>query len=1031
MRNATLKLFLNFLFLTTSLSLLAQERTVRGKITDADKGDALPGVSIVVKGTTTGTSTDANGNYELSVPGSNARLVVSYVGYVSQEVAVTSQGAINVALKPDVKALEEVVVVGFGTQKKADLTGAVSGIRGDDIGITSKPVSSPDQILAGRATGVNISNRSGDPGAPINVRIRGIGTPGVNQPLWVIDGVPIVQTENMTVNTGSSTESNPLAGINPSDIESMDVLKDASAAAIYGARAANGVIIVTTKRGKEGKANVSYDGYMAKGSTQKRIDVLNVDQYIDIQQQLGRDFSQFRGQPFVDWQDAVFKTSTIKNHNIAVSGGSANANYFIGAGYYDQDGIERGQGFTRYSIKANSDVSVGKKLKFGESLLLSSVNRLTQTETGLFAGYNAALNAPYFKIYDPNGPLGYNPENVQTVGEGGYGQNLVLRTDTRVNSTRIITRKVLASIYGEWEIISGLKYKITGGVDYNVGSGDFFQEAIAFDNITPRSSILVQERPIELTTNLSHTLTYNKVFGDHSLTLLVGEEETNFRFDKVRLQGNNLYNSAIQFASTGSSVSAANEADQWALRGYLGRINYSYKGRYLFTANVRNDNTSRFAKGNRSQTFPSFSAGWRISEESFFPKGDIVDDIKIRGSWGQSGNQFTGANFAFLSTLKTTIFYPIGVGQVITRAPAPVNFANANLRWETSNQLDIGADISLLAGRIEITADYYHKVTKDVLIGLPIPFTSGYFLPADANVGEILNRGFEFAVNYRNRINDFNYSIGGNITTVHNEVLDLGSIPEIITGVSGASTHRTTVGEPLGYLYGYKTNGIYQTQAEVDADENIPDSFSSGRAPGDIRFVDVNKDGKIDAQDRTKIGNPNPSFFYGINASAGYKGFDLTLLLQGVGGIDVYNEARRNLENLTGNNNFTARVLDHWTEAGSSNSMPRIVPNDPNGNNRYSDRWIENASFMRIKNLQIGYALPTNKLQSWTKEFVSKARVYVAAQNLYTFTKYLGFDPEVTRGFSFQKGDIVLANGQDPGNSPQPRIYQVGVQVTF
>lgn len=1029
MRNSTLKLLLSFLLLAACLQVSAQARLVKGRVTEAGKNDGLPGVSISLKGTTTGTTTNADGSFSLSVPDNNARLVISFIGYVTQEVAVGNQTTINVTLRPDVKALEEVVVVGFGTQKKADVTGAVTGLRGEDVGITSKAITSPDQILAGRVSGVNISNRSGDPGAPINVRIRGVGTPGVNQPLWVIDGVPIVQTENMTVNTGSTTESNPLAGINPSDIESIDVLKDASAAAIYGARAANGVIIVTTKRGKDGQAKVTYDGYMGKGSTQKRIDVLNVQQFIDVQKQLGRDYSQFAGQPFVDWQDAVFRTSTIKNHNIAVSGGSPNANYFIGAGYYDQDGIERGQDFTRYSIKANSDVKVGKRLKFGESLLASSVNRLTQSESGLFAGFGAATNAPYFKIYDPNGPLGYNPENNITRGPGQSSQNYLMRTDTRVNSTRIITRKVLASVYGELEILTDLRYKITGGVDYNVGSGDFFQEAIAFDGGTPRSSILVQERPIELTTNLSHTLTYDKVFGNHSLTLLVGEEETNFRFDKVRLQGNNLFNSAIQFASTGASVSAANEADHWALRGYLGRINYGYRGKYLVTVNVRNDNTSRFAKDKRSQTFPSVSAGWRISEEAFFPKGDVVDDIKIRGSWGQSGNQFTGANFAFLSTLKTTIFYPIGTGQTITRAPAPVNFANADLRWETSDQLDIGADISLWQGKVDMTFDYYRKVTKDVLIGLPIPYTSGYFLPADANVGEILNNGIELSLNYRNKIGEVGYSVGGNITTVHNEVLDLGDIPEIITGVGGAATHRTTVGEPLGYFYGFKTNGIYQTQAEID--QALPDAFSSARAPGDIRFVDVNNDGRIDARDRTKIGNSNPAYYYGINASASYKGFDLSLLLQGVGGIQVYNQGRRTLENLTGPHNFSTRVLDYWKGPGTSNSMPRIVANDPNGNTRYSDRWIEDADFLRIKNLQLGYSLPAARLGTWTNEFVSTFRVYVAAQNLHTFTNYLGFDPEVTRGFSFQKGDMALANGQDPGNSPQPKIYQLGVQVSF
>ncbi len=1028
MRNFTRNVLLPLLLLA-GLRVYGQQVAVSGKVIDADKNGALPGVSVLLKGTTTGTVTDGDGNFQLTVPDGNGLLVFSFVGFLTQEVPLNNRSSVTVTLKPDVKALEEIVVVGFGTQKKGDVTGAVGGIRGEDIAITTKPVTSPDQVLAGRVSGVNIANRSGDPGAPINVRIRGIGTTGVNQPLWVIDGVPIVQTSNITVNTGSSTESNPLAGINPADIESVDVLKDASAAAIYGARAANGVIIVTTKRGKDGKASFSYDGYYGVGSTQKRLDVLNVEQYIDIQSQLGRDLSAFRGQPFVDWQDAVFKTATIKNHNVAISGGSPTANYFIGGGFFGQDGIERGQDFERYSVKANSDVKVGKRLRFGESLLLSSVNRMTQSESSLFAGYTAAGNAPYFQIYNPAGPLGYNPENNATRGPGASAQNLVMRTDTRVNETRIITRKVLGSVYGELEILKGLTYKITGGFDYNVGSGDFFQEAIAFDGGTPRSSILVQERPIELTTNLAHTLTFNRTFGNHTITLLAGEEETNFRFDKARLQGNNLFNTNIRFASTGKSVSAANEADHWALRGWLGRINYSFKDKYLVTVNVRNDNTSRFAEANRSQTFPSVSAGWRLSEEAFFPKTNLFYDVKLRASWGQSGNQFTGANFAFMPILQTTIFYPIGTGQVITRAPAPITFANSELRWETSNQLDIGADLALFGGKLEVTFDYYDKVTKDVLIGLPIPLTSGYFLPADANVGKILNRGIELSTNYRSNFGKFNYSIGGNITTVHNEVLDLGEAPPIITGVGGASTHRTIEGEPLGHFYGFKTDGIYQTQEEVDA--ALPDAFSSSRAPGDIRFVDVSGDGKIDANDRTRIGNPNPSFYYGINGSASWMGFDVSFLLQGVGGIQVYNNGRRGMENMTAGNNFTARVLDRWTGPGTSNTMPRVVANDPNGNNRYSDRWIEDAAFMRIRNLQIGYAIPPERLQNWTQSFVSRFRVYVGVQNLYTFTKYLGFDPEVTRGFSFQKGDVSLANGQDDGSSPQPRIFQFGWQVTF
>ncbi len=1014
---------------------MTQDRSVKGKVTDAETGDALPGVNILVKGSTNGISTDANGEYQLTVSSDKDVLVYSFIGYLTYEIMVANQTTINIKLESDVKALEEVVVVGYGTQKKADLTGAVGGIRGDDVGITSKPVTSADQVLAGRVAGVNISNRSGDPGAPITVRIRGVGTTGSNQPLWVIDGVPIVQTSNITVNTSSTTESNPLAGINPSDIESIDVLKDASAAAIYGARAANGVIIVTTKRGKDGKASVSYDAYVGSGEAIKRLDMLNTAQYIDIQSKLGRDLSEFAGQPTVDWQDAVFRKSSFQSHNVTVSGGSPTANYSLGAGYVNQEGIELAQGFKRYSMKANSDIKVGKKLKFGESLLLSSVNRSTQSEGGLYGGFTSSLNAPYYKIYDPNGPFGYNPENITTIGEAGYAQNLVLRLDPRANFTKVYNRKVLANVYGELEIIDGLKYKISGGIDYNEGGGDFFQEAVSYDGINTSSSLLVQERAVETTKNFSHTLTYIKSFGKHSLTLLLGEEETNFRFDKTRVQGTNLFNTQIQFPSTGTQVAAGNEADHWALRGFLGRINYSFSDKYLLTVNVRNDNSSRFSKENRSQTFPSVSAGWRLSEESFFPKNNFVDDIKIRASWGQSGNQFTGSNFAFMSTLQTSIFYVIGTSQVISRGPAPVIFANENLKWETSTQTDIGADISLLQGKVELTVDYFHKVTDDVLIGLPVPLTSGYFLPVDANVGKILNRGLELTLNYSNKIGEINYSVGGNITTVYNEVVNLGAAPPIITGMQGAQTHRTIAGEPLGHFYGFKTNGIYQTQEEIDADPTI-DAFSGERAPGDIRFVDVSgpngtPDGIIDALDRTKLGSSIPGYYYGITASASYKGFDLSLLLQGVGNVQAYNQARSQLESLSGNNNFTTRALGYWDGAGTSNSMPRLSQDDPNGNNRYSDRWIENSSFMRIKNLQLGYAIPSDKLTSWTNGLVTRFRIYVAAQNLHTFTKYLGYDPEVTRGFSFQKGDFALANGQDSGSSPQPRVFQFGWQVSF
>jgi TonB-linked SusC/RagA family outer membrane protein len=1027
-----ISLFLLVLFLSTFACFtgnfaFGQTSPVSGKVTD-ENGNPVQGVTVAVKGTQVSTQTDAAGSFTINAP-TNATLVFSSVGYTAGEMEVKGRRTVNLTLATLASNLGEVVVVGYGTQRKVDLTGAVASVTRKDF--ANRPFTSPDQILGGRVPGVNISNRSGDPGAPIDVRIRGVGTTGNNQPLWVIDGVPIVQTTNMTVNTASSTESNPLAGINTNDIESIDVLKDASAAAIYGARAANGVIIVTTRRGKEGKTTVTYDGsygvqYVPKG---RQLDLLNVDEYIALQTEIdpSRNFSAYKGRPFVDWQDAIFKRGAVHSHNLTVSGGSQRANFSVAGGYQENAGVELGQGFKRGSLKVNSDINVGKFLRFGESVLLSSVYRLTQSETGTYAAYNGALNAPYFAIYG-NGPKGYNLETNETRGPGANGFNYVWRSDLDYNKTDIYAKKFLGSVYGEVEPIKGLKYKLTAGVDYNVGDGYFFQNTVNWGN-DPRRSLLTQERPLELTTTLAHTLTYNKIFGTHSLTALAGYEETSFEFSKMRIQGSGLFNSAVRLPSVATTVASANEADHWALRGLLARLFYSYRDKYLFTFNVRRDATSRFAEEHRSGVFPSFSAGWRVSEEGFMKNQRLFSSLKVRASWGESGNQFTGQNFAFLPSLGTTIFYVIGAGQSIVRGPAPIVFANKGLKWETSTQTDIGLDASLLGGKVDVTFDYFHKLSNDVLLSLPIPYTSGYFLPADANMGQIKNSGIELSANYRNRAGQFRYSIGGNITTVKNEVVTLGSVNEIIAGYFGNQTHRTAVGQSLGYFYGYKTDGIYQNAAEVS--KAVPDAYSAGPKPGDIRFVDVNNDGKVDAGDRTYLGKSIPDFFYGINLSANYKQLDLSVFLQGVGGIQIYNGARIALENMSGGNNQLRSVLDRWKGEGTSNTMPRADRNDPNGNNRYSDRWIENGDFMRIKNLQLGYTFSPSFLGRATRELISNSRIYIAFNNLATFTKYRGYDPEVTRGFSYQKGEFPLANGQDPGGSPQPTMMQVGWSITF
>lgn len=1013
------------IFATPSVPI---DMKVSGKVTDVG-GNPLPGVSIVIKDTQTGTVTDDNGAYQIAVTDAKAVLIFSFVGFTSQEIVVGSRTTIDVQLSEG-KALEEVVVVGYGTQKKADLTGAVSSVTSKDI--TGIPSTSIDQVLSGRSSGVQISNRSGDPGAPIEVRVRGVSTTGNNKPLWVIDGVAVELTSNATVNTASFSESNPLAGINPADIESINILKDASAAAIYGARAMNGVIIVTTKRGKEGKTTAVYDGYYGIQSVQqsRRLKLLDVPQYIALQKELGRDYSAFASKPLYNWQDAIFQTAKVQNHNLSISGGTKNFSFNVGGGYHGQGGVERGQEFERISLRANSDLKVGEYLKFGQSAIISSTERLVQSEGGNFAAFNSSLNAPYFNGVDATDPTGYTVSSNATRGDGATGNNYLWATDAKYNETRVKNRKMLGSIYGELEPIAGLKLKTVMGVDYNVTDGFFFQEkATSNYGGGTRGSLLVQERPIELTTNWTNTLTYQKTVGKSDVLAMGGYEEVSFRYDKVRLQGRDLFNSAIRFASVATTVAGANEADQWALRSTFARVNYAYDSKYLFQANIRRDQSSRFSPENRTGVFPSFSAGWRISQEPFFAnlkQSGIVEDVKIRASWGQLGNQYTGTNFGYLTTLAINSFYALGNN--VVRGPAPITFANKDVHWETSTQTDFGFDATLFKGRVDVVFDIYNKTSKDVLISLPIPMSTGYFLPADANIGSINNKGIELGITYNNKVGDLRYTVGANITTVKNEVTDLGSIKEIVTGTGGGQTHRTAVGQPLGYFYGYKTNGIYQSAAEAAA---APVDASGKPSAGDIRFVDVNGDGKINADDRTFIGSNIPGYFYGANVSANYKGFDLGIMLQGVGNVSVYNQARQSLENMNSGNNQLASVADRWTTSNTSATIPRAVNGDPNSNNRYSDRWIENGAFMRLKNIQLGYNIPAASLSSATKTFLSGARIFVAVQNLATFTKYKGFDPEVTRGASFQKGEFALANGQDSGGSPQPMITQFGIQLKF
>ncbi len=1029
-----LTIFFILIFIATGYT---QKKSITGLVTSS--GGPLPGVSIVVKGTTIGVITDFDGNYSINVDKVNDILIFSFMGFKTQEINIGNQKVINVDMQESAEGLDEVVVVGYGTQKRKDLTGAIETISSEDI--TKTPSTSLDQSLGGQVAGVFIANRGGDAAAPINVRIRGVGTTGNNQPLFVVDGIPLVQTSNQTVNTGSSTESNPLATLNPNDIESINVLKDASAAAIYGARAANGVVIITTKRGKIGKAKVTYDVYTTTSTNRKKYDVLNTEQYIAYQDELqailgeGHDFSQFKGDPTYDWQDAIFRTGNTINHNIGVSGGTEDANYSVSAGYIDQKGIQLAQNFNRYTFSANSDIKAGKVFKFGESFTFGSADRLVQSEPGDAAAFLAATNVPFFAIYDENG--GYNLANTSTVGDASWNsgdRQVVALNDLANNETRVKTNRLLGSIYGQVELFKGLKYKFTAGLDFQVGEGQWFQNKYDFGDGEANSigsSALTKERPIEKTVNISNVITYDTNFGKHSLSFLLGHEETRFLFTKIRGSATGLINTSVLFVNTGANSAVNEEADEWAIRGYLGRVNYNYEGKYLATINLRRDETSRFSSDNRVGYFPSFALGWRLSQEKFIENSKTINDLKLRASWGQAGNQFTGANNAYISQLGLTSAYVIGKDQTVIIAPASIVLANPDLKWEKSNQTNIGVDVTLFDNSLDFSVDYFIKDTKDILVAIPFPAVTGFALPTDVNLGEIKNSGVEFTVNYNKSVNDdFSFGINANFSTLKNEVVDLGGVT-LLAGAFGSQVSRTVEGESMSHFYGYKTDGLYQTDAEAAV--ALPDDEAfDGASAGDIRFVDVDGDGEITLKDRTNIGSPIPTFYYGLTLSANYKNFDFSIFFQGVGGNEIYNEARRELEGLDGYSNQLTTTLNRWTGEGTSNSFPRLDAEGANNNNRFSDRWVESGAYTRLKNIQIGYNFDTDKLKGVFNGLITNIRLYAGAQNVAVFTKYSGLDPEVTRAFSFQKGENNLSTGVDDGYAPpQPVSFQFGTRITF
>ena len=972
------------------------EKTITGQVTDLSTGETLPGVNILVKGTTIGTITDVDGNYRLTAPDDAETLVFSSVGYTSEEVAIGDQTVIDLAMDPDIQSLSEVVVIGYQSVKKSDIVGSVSVVDTEEM--AKAPASNVGQMLQGRAAGVTVTS-TGAPGQASSIKIRGLNSfSGQDSPLYVVDG--------MLVNSLG-------ADFNPSDVESIQVLKDAAATALYGSRGMNGVIVVTTKKGRPGPAKVSYDGYYGLQTIGRKLPLANAAQFTEINnlayENNGDTPLNLRTGVDTDWQDELFETGTMSEHNLNFSGGSENSSYFISLNYFDQQGAIVGPEFKRYQVRVNTESSKGR-FTFGENLALSRSNQ-TRVNGNPFTEIVRML--PTIPVYDPDNESGYGfgDDNNSTFGTNPIGLQ-------EHYSNTGVTNKILGSAYAVFEIFPSLKYKLNLGLDYAQTRDKYFQRAGALRQNTPGNTFLDDSFTEFFNVLAENTLNYNHEFGKHSVSALVGytTQKDNFTYSLAHTED---LSGEFWVQDNGTAGPRTEGREEVAgIRSFLGSLNYSYDNRYDLLVNFRRDGSSRFGRNNQFANFPSVSVAWRISEEAFMKDATIFSNLKLRGSWGVVGNQAID-NYATQSVLRYNQNYVLN-NQVVPGA-TNLQLVNPDLRWESKTTLNIGLDMGFFDNLLSFTADYYVADVKDLLLAVPIPLTSGNTGGSPlANVGQVQNRGLELSLAYQNSTGGFSYGIGANGTFLRNEVKALvaeaGNLPIFGQG----QVLRTAVGEPVASFYVLETAGIFQNQAEVDEWVVQPDA-----RPGDVKYVDNDGSGDINFDDRVVVGKALPDFEFGINLNAAYKGFDVTAFFAGVTGNSIYNEQKWWLQRYDDNANYLATDV-YWTGEGTSNVIPKPIHSDATLNpTQNSDRYVERGDYLRLKNLQIGYALPDAIID---RLGLSKLRLYVTGQNLFTITAYTGYDPEVVGANG--NGDF-LSRGYDNGNFPSLRTGLVGIQVGF
>jgi TonB-linked SusC/RagA family outer membrane protein len=1035
-----------FALLLLGISGFAQ-RNISGVVTDED-GESLPGASVKISGSTVGTVTDIDGKFKLSVPNDVSNFEVSMVGMETQVVVLRNRNDYVVTLASALSKLGNVVIIGYGEQQKKDVTGSVSSVKGEVL--RNQPLPSVDQLLQGRAAGVVVTQNSGQPGSSASVRIRGITSlTGSNEPLYVIDGVQ-VSGDGQRVGTSGRADAagfqwsgggngqtaiSPLSSLNPSDIESIDILKDASAQAIYGARAANGVIIITTKRGKSGESKVSYDAYVGAQTPARLLETLNLQDYAVLQNDLSQKFGRTPRPEFADpsllgegtnWQEEIFQNALMQNHQLGVSGGNDRLNYYLSAGYLDQDGMVIGSGFKRYAVRLNVDNQAKSWWKLGATFTASRTDeRITLNDDVEGVITRAVLQGPDVPVRNPDGTYGGPPPNAPEAPQSNpVAQALEIRNQVQRN-------KFFGGLYSEMKLGKLLTYRAEVNSDLGFRQSPAFRPTYQWGTVENTVASGTNGFDNSQWWSFNNYLTFKHTIGKSNMTAMVGHEAQESRWRGLSGVRARFPSNDLPVLSLGDPTTAANGEYKGssALESYFGRVIYGFDNRYSLTATLRADGSSKFARGRRWGYFPAVSAAWTITNEKFMQNVKALSNLKIRGGYGEVGNQDV-PNYLYGVALNQAQS-GLGVGF------SPDKIANEQLRWESATQVNIGLDAGLFNNRIEMAVDVYRKRSKDFLYQLPLPDYLGVSGQGNigspwVNLGEMENTGIDLTLTTRNIVRE-KASWTSTLVFSHykNEVLDIQNLPLFEKVQFGFFTvTNTTEGQPIGQFWGMQSLGLFRDSATLNGAPTqfgrTPGTGYSNMALGDLQFQDTNGDGKVDDTDATFIGSPHPKFTFGFNNSIRYGSFDLSFFLQGAYGAKALNFFRRYNANLAGIfNNQLAEVRDYYDiEAGRTNTeTPRPVPGDDNPNLKVSSRYVEDASYLRIQNLTLGYSIPMAKLRRLD---INRFKVYASVQNLRTFTKYSGLDPEI--GNYNQKA--TLAN-VDNGRYPLPRTYTFGVNVEF